>query len=122
MPPINAPQNVLLAAAFAGLSISATTAEAATVLTETTDFSNDSGNPTDLTTTFTNFLSDSGIIGSINNSGDFSDYFTVAMTPNAAATIPVFFSTSAFYFVDVFNSSQESARWSERVQFRPVRS
>lgn len=100
-----APQNVLLAAAFAGLS---TSAHAATVLTETTDFSNVFTSPTDLTSTFSNFLADCGIIGSINDSGDFADRFTVSMMPNAIASIPVLFSVAENYYVEVLNSSRNN--------------
>ena len=80
---------MLLGAAFAGLTLSS--ASAATVYTESTDLSNGAA-PTDLTSTFGNFLSDSAVIGTLSSPGDFSDYFTVQMTPNASAFIPYEFS------------------------------
>ena len=74
--------HLLLNAAFAGLALSS--AEAVTVYDENSrgDLSDLSGSPTDLTSTFSDFLSDSGVIGSLAftndaNSEDFSDNFLV---------------------------------------------
>jgi len=87
--------NLLLGAAFAGLSLSQ--ASAATVYNESSDgdLSGPFGSPTDLTSTFGNFLSDSGVIGSISTGtrgSDLANYFYVQMTPNVAASIPYSFS------------------------------
>lgn len=107
--------NLLLGAAFAGLSVSS--ADAATVFTESTDFSNDSNNPTDLTATFTNFLNDSQVLGSIVGSAtgpDRYDTFTVQMTPGALATIPFELSGSSpdsafiYLYLTAKNSSNNS--------------
>jgi MYXO-CTERM domain-containing protein len=90
------PHNLLMGAAFAGLSMAS--AQAATVLTETTDFSDISNAPTDLTATFPDFLLDSGILGSISTGtagSDFSDHVQVQMSPSASASIPYILSGSS---------------------------
>ncbi len=91
MKPNSLNTNLMLGAAFAGLSLSQL--DAATVYNESIngDLSNDFSSPTDLTSTFGNFLSDSGIIGSMTTGtrgSDGTDYFFVQMIGNVSASIP----------------------------------
>ena len=91
---------MLLGAALAGLSLAS--AEAVTIVTETTDFSDSGLTPTDLTSSFADFLSDGGILGSISTltlGFDPADTFLLQLTGGASASIPfVFTGTSASAF------------------------
>ena len=92
---------------MAGLSLMPTEGEAATYM-EATDFGGNFNAATDLTSTFSNFLNDSIITGSIQPvETDTLDFFRVNVAPNTATSIPFsVFSTignSAFGF-DVYNS------------------
>lgn len=77
----------MLGAALAGLSLVSTDAEAA-VYVESTDFSNNFNTPTDLGSTFGNFLDDHGIMGSLTiGGGDNIDYIQVNVAPSTLTTI-----------------------------------
>ena len=84
----------LIGAALAGLSCFAPEAGATTILTETTDFSHD-GPPTDLTSSFVNFLDGGGVAGQINSNDDPYDYFELNVTPNTVVSIPWSVSSSS---------------------------
>lgn len=64
-------------------------ANAATLVTETTDFSNLTSTATDLTATWANFVTDGGVAGSISPGGtDGHDYFMVSAPANTPVVVP----------------------------------
>ncbi|RYD21988.1 MAG: hypothetical protein EOP88_09505 [Verrucomicrobiaceae bacterium] len=103
----------LLGAALAGLAGVATEAEAATVVTETTDFSNSFLAPTDLTSTWADFVSSGGIAGVITpGTSDFSDYVLISAPANTLVSIPfsVTSTTANPYFgLSAFNGGSSLA-------------
>ena len=104
---LNASQlnKALIGAALAGLSCFAPEAGATTIFTETTDFSN-TATPTDLTSSFVNFLDGGGVVGQINSFDDYGDYFELNVTPNTLVSIPwSVSSTSAnqYFYVYIAN-------------------
>ena len=106
---LNASQlnKALIGAALAGLSCFAPEAGAATVLTETTDFSNDVNAPTNLSSTFPNFLVGGGVAGQIDTFGDNIDTFELNVTPNTEVSIPWSVSSSSannqYIYLSVFD-------------------
>lgn len=91
--PITTPSDItkiLLGAALAGLSCYSATANAATIYTETTDFENNLPATTDLSTTFSDFSSQSIVYGSISTGTvyDPSDSFMVSFAPGNLVSIP----------------------------------
>lgn len=102
----------MLGAAFAGLSCLATDADAVTVyapavFTESDDFSNISGAPTDLSSTFGNFLNGDGIQG-FTGAGDWTDAIKVNVSPSTQAAVNFRASSSVsnpFFGINVFNSA-----------------
>ncbi len=101
----------MLGAAFAGLSCLATEANAATVFTETTDFSNSYGSPTDLSSIFANFLDGGSVVGQMVIGSDYADVFSVNVTPNTLVSIPwtVSNNTPEYFGLGVANPSSGNA-------------
>ena len=105
---LNASQvnRALIGAALAGLSCFAPEAGATTVFTETTDFTNNFSSPTNLLSTFANFLDGGGVVGQINTFGDYADCFELNVTPNTEVSIPWSVSSSTanqYFYLNVFD-------------------
>lgn len=98
----------MLGAALAGLSLMPTEGEAAAYY-ETTDFGNSYATATDLTSTFGNFLNDSGVVGAITPTApDSTDFFKVNVAPNTAAAINFTASSTVanpYFGISVWNSA-----------------
>lgn len=84
----NTSSSLLLGAALAGLATFTPDAEAATVYTETTDLSNGVLSPTDLTSTFTDFVADGGIVGQMFIGPDFCDAILINGPASSSVSIP----------------------------------
>lgn len=101
--------SLLLGAALAGLAGIASEAEAATVFTETTDFSENTATPTDLSSTWSNFVTEGGIAGKIvPGSSDNTDYILLSGPANTLVSLPysVTSTTANPYFgLNVFNGT-----------------
>lgn len=99
--------SLLLGAALAGLAGVATEAEAATVVTETTDFSNTTASPTDLSSTWANFVTSGGIAGAIMpGTSDSVDYVLISAPANTLVSIPYSATSTAaspYFGLNVFN-------------------
>jgi hypothetical protein len=81
--------SVLLSAALAGLAEVATEADAATVFTESVDFSDDVSNPADLSATWSDFTTSGGIAGTLSPGiSDYGDAFTISAPANTQVEIP----------------------------------
>ncbi len=81
--------SLLLGAALAGLTGLSTDAEGATVFTETTDFSDNLTTPTDLSATWSDFVSSGGIAGRVMpGTTDYTDYVLVSAPANTVVSIP----------------------------------
>lgn len=86
--------SLLLGAAFAGLAGIAPEAEAATIHTEVGDFNDNPFEATDLTATWSNFITSGGIAGSITIGSDYSDNVLISGPANTLVTIPISFTSS----------------------------
>lgn len=99
--------SLLLGAALAGLAGVSTEAEAATVFTETTDFSNALDTPADLTATWGNFVTSGGIAGAIApGTSDTVDYIKVSAPANTSVSIPysaTATSSNTYFGLNVFD-------------------
>lgn len=81
----------------------------AAVYMESTDFGPNTASPTNLNSTFGNFLDDHGIVGVVDIAGaDFNDYVTVSVAPNSLTTIEFRASSTAtnpYFGMNVFSAS-----------------
>ncbi|RYD21990.1 MAG: hypothetical protein EOP88_09515 [Verrucomicrobiaceae bacterium] len=103
--------SLLLGAALAGLAGVSTEAQAATIFTETTDFSEDATEPTDLTTTWANFVTSGGIAGSITIGTDYADNVRISAPANTLVTIPISFtSTVSEPYLNIYAFDGEAFR------------